>query len=673
MTTLLGLVLAGSLLTGAQDARPDPRLDWWREARFGMFIHWGLYAIPAGEWNGRTGHGEWIRDTAQIPLETYEKFQGQFNPQKFDPNQWASLAKEAGMKYIVLTSKHHDGFALFDSKFSDWDVAGSPYKKDILAQLAPAVRAQGLKMCFYHSIMDWHHPDYLPRRPWENRSSEGADFDRYEKFLHSQVTELLTRYGDIGVMWFDGEWERTWNHARGQKLYDLCRRLQPNVIINNRVDVGRGGMAGMSTGEGYAGDYGTPEQEVPPTGIPGVDWETCMTMNGHWGYNKADKNYKSTDDLIKILVDICSKGGNLLLNVGPKADGTFPEESIDRLRGIGKWMKVNSEAIYGTTASPFEKLPWGRCTAKLSPRGSKLFLHVMDWPEDRNLVVPGLGSDPKRSRILGGKTVEFSRKSGDLVLRLPAKPLHSAVTVVELDFDGEPVVYGTPKLVFDSATFVDSATVRIAEAPEMEFRYTMDGSEPGLASKLYQAPLRIEEPTVLKVVGVHRGRVATSVVSQKFERATPLPTISPTNPLPGLRLETYRASLSKLEGATLQNPTVSVADAVAFMEAGESEVRVYQGFVQVPATQVYIWRLTSDDGSRLVLDDKWIIDNDGLHSSTTVDGEVALEKGWHKIRLEWFNQTGGAALDLQWRVPGGEWKGLAAGDLAHEAGTSPEA
>ncbi|NVJ48571.1 MAG: alpha-L-fucosidase, partial [Cytophagia bacterium] len=267
-------------------AEPEDRMEWWRDARFGMFIHWGLYAIPAGEWNGTTNHAEWIRTTAQIPLEEYDKFLDEFNPVKFDADAWVKMAKDAGMKYIVITSKHHDGFGLFDSKTSDFDVMATPFKRDILKELSEACEKEGIKLCFYHSIMDWHHPDYLPRREWEKtRTVDGAEFPRYVDYMKAQLKELITNYGELGVLWFDGEWEETWTHADGVELYDYVRSLQPNIIINNRVDKGRQGMQGLTKEGDFAGDFGTPEQEIPATGLPGVDWESCMTMNDHWGYN----------------------------------------------------------------------------------------------------------------------------------------------------------------------------------------------------------------------------------------------------------------------------------------------------------------------------------------------------------------------------------------------------
>jgi alpha-L-fucosidase len=421
--------------------RPDPRLDWWREARFGMFIHWGLYAIPAGEWNGRTDYGEWIRNNAKIPIDVYDRFQAQFNPTKFDPDAWVRMAKQAGMQYIVITTKHHDGFALFDSKGTTWDVMATPYGRDIIAQLADACRRHGIRLGLYYSIMDWHHPAYLPRREWESaaRPEAGADFDRYVAFMKGQLKELLTNYGPVGVLWFDGQWEKTWTAARGRDLYDYVRGLQPSLIVNNRV------------GQGI-GDFGTPEQEIPATGLPGSPpWETCMTMNRNWGYNRADKDFKTTETLVRNLVDIASKGGNFLLNVGPTAEGEFPPESVTRLKEIGNFMRDAGESIYGTSASPFPALPWGRCTQRrLDANTTRLYLHVLSRPEDGRLVVPGLLNDVLHARKLPPGPTPFDymieRKGDDvhiglgLVTSISAMP---ADEVIALDIVGEPRVKPT--------------------------------------------------------------------------------------------------------------------------------------------------------------------------------------------------------------------------------------
>src|SRR5207248_3618013 len=240
---ILLLLLSYSCAAVAQNIDKDSRMKWWREARLGLFIHWGLYAIPAGKWGNRTDHGEWIRETAHIPVKEYEKLKGQFNPVKFNADQWVSMAKAAGMKYIVITSKHHDGFNLFASKYTDWDVMHTPFHRDVMKEFSDACHKQGIQMCWYHSIMDWHHPDYLPRRGWEvkDRPVDGADMNRYVQYLRNEVSQLLTDYGPIGVMWFDGEWEPTWNDSYGRPLYELCRQIQPDVIVNNRVSNNRAG------------------------------------------------------------------------------------------------------------------------------------------------------------------------------------------------------------------------------------------------------------------------------------------------------------------------------------------------------------------------------------------------------------------------------------------------
>ncbi len=401
---ILSLLIALLILASCnQDTKVDPpqakeakamtqdeRMAWWRDARFGMFIHWGLYAVPAGTYKGERVEsiGEWIMHNARIPVAEYEKFAAQFNPTGFNADEWVRLAKSAGMKYIVITSKHHDGFCLWDSKVTDYDILdATPFKRDVLKELAVACKKHGVKLCFYHSIMDWHHQDaQAPFYPnYNDTNQSNPNFDRYvENYLKPQIRELLTNYGPIGVLWFDGEWIKDWTEPKGKAMYEYVRSLQPSILINNRVGKGRKGMEGLSESNEYAGDFGTPEQQVPPTGLPGVDWETCMTMNDTWGYKSYDENWKSAEELIRTLVDVASKGGNFLLNVGPTPEGLIPRASEQRLEAMGKWMAVNSESIYGTTASPIDRPEWGRCTAK----GNKLYLHVFHWPTNGKLELP---------------------------------------------------------------------------------------------------------------------------------------------------------------------------------------------------------------------------------------------------------------------------------------------
>ena len=443
---LLPILLAGLVQAGAaQDlpretpAQRDARMAWWREARFGMFIHWGPYAVPAGTYRGQriAGIGEWIMQRASIPIPEYEQFARQFNPTKFDAEEWVRLAKEAGMKYIIITSKHHDGFAIFDSKVSDYDIVDfTPFRRDPLKELAEAARRHGLKLGFYYSIMDWHHPDaQAPNYPnYNDGRKTNPNFKRYvEEYMKPQLRELLTNYGEVAVLWFDGEWIPDWTEEQGRDLYAFVRRLQPNILINNRVGKGRQGMQGL-TKEGHVGDFGTPEQEVPPQGLPGVDWESCMTMNDTWGYKSFDDNWKDTRTLIRILIDAASKGGNFLLNVGPTAEGVIPAPSVHRLREIGEWMKVNGEAIYGTSASPFAEQPsWGRFTRK----PGKLYAHVFDWPRDRRLEIPGgLREEVVRAYLLADEKREslpVERTETGVVVTLPAVPPSTIASVVVLE------------------------------------------------------------------------------------------------------------------------------------------------------------------------------------------------------------------------------------------------
>ncbi len=409
-------------------ADPDPRLDWWREARFGLFLHWGLYSILAGSWGGRTDYAEWIRNNAHIPIDEYDRLVGRFNPTRFDADHWVSMAKQAGMRYVAITSKHHDGFCLFDNRLTDFCIRSTPFRRDIMREMADACRRQDMRMCWYHSIMDWHHPDYLPRRDWEAETrlvTSSTHYAKFVEYLHGSVEQLLTNYGDIGVMWFDGQWEGTWTHELGRALYAKCRSLQPNVIVNNRVE----GWSPTPITDPL-GDFGTPEQEIPATGRPGVDWESCITMNHNWGFNAQDHDFKSTAQLIGLLVETASKGGNLLLNVGPRADGTFPPESEQRLAAIGRWMSANGDAIHGTTASPFASAPF-----RVTTKGNRLNVFLTQWSTE--VTMPGLVTPIRSARLLAdGRPLEVNGAS----VRLPAQAPDPICTVVALELDGPPRV-----------------------------------------------------------------------------------------------------------------------------------------------------------------------------------------------------------------------------------------
>jgi alpha-L-fucosidase len=451
VTSTLAALLCGATAPAQIPAPPretpaerDARMAWWRDARFGMFIHWGLYAIPAGSWNGHAipGIGEWIMDRANIPVADYEKLAAQFNPTAYDPEEWVRLARDAGMKYIVITSKHHDGFTLFDTDTTAYDaVDATPYGKDLLLPLSEACRKYGLKFCTYYSIMDWHHPAqyrhdenrYNPTRIHPDRK------DEYIQYMKQQLADLLDS-SNPEVLWFDGEWPDWFTREDGWELYHWLRNRKPSLIINNRIGSGRQGMEGFSADDNFAGDFGTPEQQIPATGLAGVDWETCMTMNDTWGFKQDDHNWKSTETLIRQLIDATSKGGNYLLNVGPTAEGRIPDPSIERLRGIAAWMAANGESIHGAAASPFADTPWGRCTQKTDADGNtRLYLHIFDWPQDGALTLPASTPPPRRASLLAtGADVPIAGDDGRTILHLPTQPPDPIATVVVLDMPASP-------------------------------------------------------------------------------------------------------------------------------------------------------------------------------------------------------------------------------------------
>jgi alpha-L-fucosidase len=638
----------------------DARMEWWRDSRFGLFIHWGLYSIPAGEWKGTTNHAEWIRTTAQIPLSEYDKFVPQFNPAKFDAGAIVRMAKDAGMKYIVITSKHHDGFCLFDSKNTDFDIMSTPFKRDVLKELADACHKEGIKICWYYSIMDWHHPDYLPRRDWEkDRPSEAANFDRYVEYMKSELKELLTNYGEIGVLWFDGEWEENWNPRRGKDLYDYVRKLQPNIIINNRVGAGRSGMEGMNVEGEFAGDFGTPEQEIPSTGIPGVDWETCMTMNDHWGYNKHDNNWKSSKDLIRTLADIASKGGNFLLNIGPTSEGVFPETSVERLRDLGKWMKVNGGAIYGTSASPFKQLVWGRCTQKPIEDGTRLYLHVFEWPSDGMLTVPGILNLPKTAFLLSDANrspLRIARKEDALMIRVPGVAPDSMNSVVVLDVAGKPDINNPPTITADNDIFVDPLEVTISSDREnVEVRYTLDGSVPIKTSALARGRLRLVETTEVSA-RCFRGLKAVSGVEKKtFTKVKPRPSEKVVAADSGIAYVYFEGDWDEMPAFKKLHPSKRGSErnfSLAPRKDPEHFGFEYTGLIDIPQDGVYTFYTESDDGSRLYVGSTLVVNNDGLHGMIQKKGVVALAKGYHPLKVEFFQKAGGIGLNVTLAGPG---------------------
>ncbi len=326
----------------------DQRMEWWRQAKFGMFIHWGLYSVAGGFWNGKEidGLGEWIMARGAIPAGEYEKLPQSFNPIKYNPAEYVRIAKEAGMKYIVITSKHHEGFAMYDSKVSDYDIVDkTPYAKDVLKPLSEECKKAGIKFCIYYSILDWHHSAQELNKNKKKDDNYGNNLikegrkSEYVNFMKQQLKEIITAY-DPAIIWFDGGWMDWWKPEDGKDLMDYLWSLNPALIINNRC-------AGTEEMEQVMGDYLTPEQFVPKS-KEHKDFETNMTLNDTWGYKKNDNNWKSPETLIHNLIDISSKGGNFLLNVGPTPEGIIPQPSVERLKEVGEWLQINGEAIYGT-------------------------------------------------------------------------------------------------------------------------------------------------------------------------------------------------------------------------------------------------------------------------------------------------------------------------------------
>lgn len=378
------------------------RTEWFLDARFGMFIHWGLYAIP--------GRGEWIQSYEETPKKDYETYFEEWNPDRYDPKEWARIAKQAGMKYAVLTTKHHEGFCLFDSAYTEFKSTNTPCGRDLVREFVDAFRAEGIRVGFYYSLLDWHHEDYPaygdmyhPERNNEALKGKQHDFNVYLDYMHNQVRELLTNYGKIDIIWFDfsyeGHFGKDW---RGEELNKMVRELQPGIIINGRLEANGEDYGTVMTDEPsiYSGDFACPEMIIPPYGLKTpngvqIPWEACFTLNNNWGYTPNDKHYKTASQIIKKLVECTSKNGNMIINISPTAKGEIPRQQKEILREVGEWMHENSESIYGCGASGFEKPEWGRYTRK----GNKLYAHVTEEVIGA-IALPGVNGMVEKARRL---------------------------------------------------------------------------------------------------------------------------------------------------------------------------------------------------------------------------------------------------------------------------------
>jgi len=424
------------------------RMEWWTDARFGMFIHWGLYAQAARH--------EWVKKHERINNEQYQKYFDIFNPDMFNPHEWAKMAKEAGMKYAVITSKHHEGFCMFDSKYTDYKITNTPYNKDIIKEWVEAFRAEGLKVGFYYSLIDWHHPDYTVDRnhPQSAKTDDeyailnkGRDMNKYRKYLKDQVRELLTNYGKIDIIWMDFSFPS--KHGKGHNDWDsenllkMVRELQPGIIVNDRLD--------LKDKEG-GWDFTTPEQykvsKWPEINGKKINWETCQTFSGSWGYYRDEATWKSEKQLIGLLIESVSKGGNLLLNVGPTARGNFDFRAQERLKDMGNWMKFNSRSIYGCTQAPDKFSKPDNCLLTYNKESNRLYVHLLDYPMGR-LTLKGFGGKVRYAQFLhDASEIKFGKprhnviyqkslKEKDIILMLPVVKPDVEIPVIELFLNDE--------------------------------------------------------------------------------------------------------------------------------------------------------------------------------------------------------------------------------------------
>ena len=405
----IGIALSLSLNSLAQKPNSLPKkpdMTWWQEARFGMFIHWGVYSIP--------GRGEWLMYQEHVPFEEYALLADQFNPKNFNPKAWVAKAKEAGMKYVVLTTRHHDGFCLFDSKVSDFTAPKTGAKRDLIREFADACHEAGMRMGFYYSLTDWHFPGVLPQGYPVSKPTMKLLVDQ----AHAQVRELLTNYGKVDILWFDGLSPNDPVGWRSKELLAMARQLQPEIIINDR--------------SGIPGDFGTPENSVTAQDRP---WESCFCMNRTWGYAPYDRNYKPVDELLRLLVSCTSQKGNFLLNVSPDGEGTLPREQLENLENIGKWMKRNGKGIYGAGPSPIAASNLGMA----SRVKDKVYLFIQRWPGS-TVPLAWVGSKVKSACVLATGQMARIEQKGDRVWLhdLPELPPDTYLNVIELTFEGVP-------------------------------------------------------------------------------------------------------------------------------------------------------------------------------------------------------------------------------------------
>ncbi|MBN2029643.1 alpha-L-fucosidase, partial [bacterium] len=622
------------------------KMAWWRDARFGMFIHWGIYSVPAGVYQGKEipGIGEWIMNNAKIPVAKYEKYAAHFNPVDFNADEWIKLAEEAGMKYIVITSKHHDGFAMFHSRVSPYNIVdATPFKRDVIGEIAAACKKHKMPLGLYYSqAQDWHAPGGSAAGGHWDQAQDG-DMDQYlDQIAVPQVHEILENYGGIKILWFDTPYGMT--PERAAKFLSIVQQ-HPDLIYNDRL------------GGDVEGDLKTPEQYIPATGIPGKNWESCMTMNDTWGFKIHDRNWKSTRTLVRNLIDIASKGGNYLLNVGPTSMGSIPEASIKRLKEMGAWMYINGEAIYGTSASPFKKLAWGRCTRKAVDGKVLLYLHVFDFPDNGMLTLPGLAGKIYKAYPLANKNklLNVIPDANNPKVDLSSVFRDSNATVIVIEVEKDFKVYNAPDIQADYDIFMDTVRFKIStDIDRAVIHYTTDGTVPTESSPVSGKINKVSLPNsfTVKASCFLDGKAVSGMAEKQFSKETPSPGIKIENTEPGLHFKYYEGkwnSLPDFNSLKAAEEGICVQPDIAVKKQAFNYGLVFTGYLLAPETNVYQFRLTSDDGSLLRINEKTLL-NDGLHAMETKILNMALEKGLHAIDIQFFQAGGEDGLTIDWKI-----------------------
>jgi alpha-L-fucosidase len=639
---ILFFLLGFLLITGCKKEAQN-KMEWWHEAKFGMFIHFGLYSIPAGEYDGQQipGYSEWLMELARIPVTDYMKYVDQFNPVNFDAEEWVKLAKGAGMKYIVITSKHHDGFALFDSKVSDFDVMSTPFKRDIIKELADACEKYDMPFGLYYSqAQDWTTAGNITGSVWD--SLQVGDSDKYvdEKAI-PQVKEILSNYGDIKILWWDTPGPLTDEQAA--RFLEVTDQY-PSLMHNDRLVIGE-----------FQGDYVTPEQFIPEGGYPGKHWETCMTMNESWGYKTVDTNWKTTTELIQNLSNITSMGGNFLLNIGPKPDGTFPEVNVKTLAEIGEWMSVNGEAIYGSTGSPVNPLNWGKCTRKVEEDHAKLYFHIFDFPTNKMLFVPGFSGKVKKAYPLAdkSKTINTSVLGDNLFLDIADVVKQKHATIVVVETEGKINKTTGPEISYEYDNFLGEASFKLKHIEsDAVVRYTIDGSYPSLDSPVADGLITVKADQSFTVYALQfvNNKPVGAITTKKFISHDFVEPMKVSNKLKsGLKYQYFEGSWNMLPDFNVATPKKTGVTQAINLEMCDRDDRfgvVYDGYLKADESGLYKIVIASDDGSRVSIGDK-SFDNDGIHGMEEHTFFVALKKGIHPLHIDYFEGMGGQDIIIK--------------------------